>query len=200
MALQKLHVSIPTNRVEGKELEEDLKCMGCLRLFKESWRVQCEAMVRELVTGQMVEVYASTIRGQPDRWNAELWIKVDGFKQRGEGMDPKKDDCTQDKFSRKQDPKYGYYVGDYKYSKEKRVLAFLVPILSPKKPYNVTLTLANTLFLSFFGERLVDWGHIIEDLVHRLATNTKHGQPSYIGPFLFHLYDHRNLLTAKEKT
>ena len=47
---------------------------------------------------------------------------------------------------------------------------------------------------------MVDWGNIIGELVHKLATNIKRGQPSYIGTFLFHLYAHRNLLIDEEKT
>ena len=80
------------------------------------------------------------------------------------------------------------------------MLAFLVPISSRENPYNVTLTLANTLFLAYSGKRVVDWGSIIGELVHRLSVNTKRGQPSYIGSFLFHLYEHGNLLTAEEET
>ena len=80
------------------------------------------------------------------------------------------------------------------------MLAFLVPILSPKKPYNITLTLATTLLLAYSKKKVVDWGSIIGELVHRLATNTKRGQPSYIGLFLFHLYAHENLLTDEDET
>jgi hypothetical protein len=80
------------------------------------------------------------------------------------------------------------------------MLAFLVPILSMEKPYNVTLTLANNLFLAYSKKKVVDWGNIIRKLVHRLAINTKRGQPSYIGPFIFHLYEHGNLLTNEEET
>ena len=36
--------------------------------------------------------------------------------------------------------------------------------------------------------------------MHKLATNTKRDQSSYIGPFLFHLYAHGNLLTDEEET
>ena len=89
---------------------------------------------------------------------------------------------------------------DCKDEREKRMLAFLVPIFSPKKPYNFTLTLATTLFLAYSEKNVVNWGSIIGELVHKLATNTKRGQPSYIGPFLFHLYAHKNLFTDEEKT
>jgi hypothetical protein len=132
-------------------------------------------MVRELVTGEVDHVYASTIRGRPDRWNAELWSRVYGFKQGGESMATKKEDCTRDKFSQKLDPKYGYFVNNCKDEKERRMLVFLVLILSPEKPYNITLTLATTLFLAYSEKKVVDWGSIIGELVHRLATNTKRG-------------------------
>ena len=83
VALRKVHVVTPTDREESNKLEADLRCMGCLGLWKKSWRVRTEDMVRELVTEEVDHVYASTIRGQPDRWNAELWSRVNGFKQTG---------------------------------------------------------------------------------------------------------------------
>jgi hypothetical protein len=168
--------------------------------LERSWRVRSEGMVRELVTGKVAQEHVSTVRGRPDRWNSELWSKVYGFEQGGEGMATKRDDCTRDKFTRKLDAKYGYFVRDCKDIREKRVLAFLVPILNPEKPYNITLTLASTIFLSFAGERMVDWGHLVGDQVHKLASITKRGLPTYIGPFLFHLYDQQNLLTVEEET
>jgi hypothetical protein len=56
------------------------------------------------------------------------------------------------------------------------------------------------LLLAYSDKKVVNWGNIIGELVHKLPTNTKRGQPSYIGPFLFHLYAHRNLLTDEEET
>jgi hypothetical protein len=40
-------------------------------------------MVRELVTGEVDRVYTSTIRGRPDRWNAELWVVFRGSSREG---------------------------------------------------------------------------------------------------------------------
>jgi hypothetical protein len=174
--------------------------MGCLELWEKSWRVRCEEMVRELVIGEVDQVYASTIRGRPNKWNAELWSRIYGFKQEGEGMATKREDCIRDKFSQRLDPKYGYFVKDCKDEREMMMLAFLVPIFCPEKPYNITLTLVTTLFLAYSEEEVVDWRNIIGELVHKLATNTKRGQPSYIGHFFFHLYVHGNLLTDEEET
>jgi hypothetical protein len=99
VALRKVQVVIPTGREESNELEADLRRMGCLGLWKKSWRVRCEEMVRELVTREVDHVYASTIRGRPDSSNAKLCSRVYGFKQGREGMATKKEDCTRDKFS-----------------------------------------------------------------------------------------------------
>jgi hypothetical protein len=113
-------------------------------------------MVRELVTGKVDRVYASTIRGRPDRWNAELWSGVYGFKPGGEGMATKRKDCTRDKFSSRLDPKYGYFVKECKDKRERKMLTFIVPIFSPKKPYNITRTFATTLLLAYSEKKVVD--------------------------------------------
>jgi hypothetical protein len=115
-------------------------------------------------------------------------------------MATKREDCTRNKFSSRLDPKYSYFVKDCKDERKRRMLAFLVPIFSPEKPYNITLTLATTLLLTYSEKKVVDWGSIIGELVHKLATNTKRGQPSYIGPFFSHLYAHGNLLIDKDET
>ena len=115
-------------------------------------------------------------------------------------MATNREDCTRDKFSQRLDPKYGYFVKDRKDERKRRMLAFLVPIFSPEKSYNITLTLGITLLFVYSEKKVVDWGSIIGEFVHKLATNIKRGQPSYIGPFLFHLYAHENLLTDKEDT
>ena len=199
VALHKVHVVIPIDTEESNELEVDLRRMGCLGLWEKSWRVRNEDMVTELVTGEVDQVYASTIRGQMDRWNAEPWSRVYGFKQGKKNMATKRDDCTRDKFSQKLVPKYGYFVKDCKDKREKRILAFLVPIFSPEKPYNITLNLATTLFFAYSEKKVVDWGSIIVELVYKLATNTKRGHPSYIRHFLLHLDAHGNLLTDEDE-
>jgi hypothetical protein len=62
-ALSKVHVCIHTGREDSKELEADLRRMGCLGLLEKSWRVRREKMVRELVIGEVDHVYVFTFRG-----------------------------------------------------------------------------------------------------------------------------------------
>ena len=64
-------------------------------------------------------------------------------------MATKREDCNRNKFSQRLDPKYGYFVKDCKDERERRMLAFLVTIFSPKKPYNITIIFATTLFLAY---------------------------------------------------
>ena len=125
VTLRKVHIVTPTDREESNELETDLRRMGYLGLWEKSWRVRSEDMVRELVTGEVDHIYTSTIRDRPDRWNAELWSRVYGFKQGGEGMTTKRENCTRNKFSQRLDPKYGYFVKDCKDERKKSMLVFL---------------------------------------------------------------------------
>jgi hypothetical protein len=79
---------------------------------------------------------------------------------------------------------------------EKQVALHKVHVVPPTDREEIS----TTLLLAYSEKKVVDWGSIIGELVHKLATNTKRGQPSYIGPFLFYLYAHGNLLTNEEET
>jgi hypothetical protein len=79
---------------------------------------------------------------------------------------------------------------------EKQVALHKVHVVTPTDREEIS----TTLLLAYSEKKVVDWGSIIGELVHKLATNTKRGQPSYIGPFLFYLYAHGNLLTNEEET
>ena len=126
------HWSWGEQRVEG-----GLEAYGLPRIMGEILKSAKWGYGRELVTGEMDRIYASTIRGRPDRWNAELWGSVYGLNQGWEGMATKRENCTRDIFSLRLDPKYGYFVKDCKDERKMMMLAFLVPIFSQDKPYNI---------------------------------------------------------------
>ena len=162
--------------------------------------MRCKDMVRELGTREVDQVYTSTIRGRPDMWNAELWSIIYGFKQGGEGMATKKDDCTKDKFSQKLYPKYDHFVKKLQGGERKEDVSFLGTYFEPGEALQHHTFLATTLLFAYSKKKVVNWRSIIKELVHRLATSTKRGQPSYIGHFLFQLYAYKNLLTDEEET
>ena len=79
------------------------------------------------------------------------------------------------------------------------MLEFLVPIVHPDKPTRVTITIGNTIFGAFDEGREVDWRVVFRDLAQRLAKGVGKPKPTFICPFLFHLYNGQGLLTKDEE-
>ena len=83
--------------------------------------------------------------------------------------------------------------------RERRVLEFIVPILCPEKPTRATVTVANTIFGSLSGDRPVDWGLVIRDVVTKLMVGVGRGKSTPICPYVFHLYKSVGELTEEEE-
>jgi hypothetical protein len=96
-------------------------------------------------------------------------------------------------------PKDGYAIGDYIDARHRRVLVFLVPILYPEKPNRITVTMGNTIFGALNGGRKVNWARIISNLVVQLVARVGKSHASPICPFLYHLYERRELLRPEEE-
>ena len=79
------------------------------------------------------------------------------------------------------------------------MLEFLVPLLYPEKPTRVTITVGNTIFGALSGERPVDWGIVVKDLVQRLLSEMGKSKATPICPYVFHLYHLHELLLPAEK-
>ena len=141
-----------------------------------------------------------TVRQAPEKWTAKEWRKVYSFGRGGEGMASRTDRFIDGMFSGHVNPKDGYAVADCKDPRVKRVLEFLVPLLYPEKPTRVTITVGNTIFGALSGERPVDLGIVIKDLVQRLLSAMGKSKATPIGPYIFHLcHSHELLLPAEKK-
>ena len=66
------------------------------------------------------------------------------------------------------------------------MLEFLVPFLYPEKPMRVTITVGNTIFGALSGERPVDWGQVVKDIVQRLFSRMGKSKTTPICPYVFH--------------
>ena len=95
-------------------------------------------------------------------------------------------------------PKDGYGVSDCDDFRAKQVLEFLIPILYPKKPTRVTVTVRNTIFGALLGDRPIDWGVLIYDVVAWMVGLVSKGKPTMVCPFMFHLYKERQVLRVPE--
>ena len=156
-------------------------------------------LVMELL-GEKDNWWHGTVRQAPERWTAKEWRKVYGFAKEGKGMTSRTDRFIDGRFSSRVNPKDGYVVVDCKEPRARRVLEFLVPLLYPEKPTRVTIMVGNTIFGALSGERPVDWGIVVKDLVQRLLSEMGRSKATRICPYVFHLYhSHEFLLLAKKK-
>jgi hypothetical protein len=76
---------------------------------------------------------------------------------------------------------------------------FLVPILYPEKPNRITVTMGNMIFGALNGGRKVNWARIITNLIIQLAIRVGKSGASPICPFLYHLYERKELLLPEEE-
>jgi hypothetical protein len=114
-------------------------------------------------------------------------------------MAGQKDEYVKDCFRALPNPKDGYAIEDCTDVWHRRVLEFLVPILYPEKPNWVTITMGNTIFGALSGGRKVNWAQIISNLVVQLVARVGKSRASPICPFLYHLYECKELLRVEEE-
>jgi hypothetical protein len=190
--------AIPTDDEELRQLGEDLRKMGCDSLLAQPWNVQDDRVLREFKFAKGNQ-WLNTKRREPEKWNPDTWARVYGFPRGiGEGWAGRKDGLFIGKFRGEVDPKEGLHPTNCRNEREQRVLEFLVPILNPEKPNRISLTMANTLFGAMSGVRPVNWGLLIHEVVARAIPNIGR-KPSYLSPFLLHLYRRYECITADEE-
>jgi hypothetical protein len=102
------------------------------------------------------------------------------------------------KFRRDHDSKDGFHPGNCRNQRERRVIEFILPILSPEKPKRLSITMANTLFGAMSGVRPVKWGRLIQEYVERNIPFIGR-KPFFLSPYILHLYKHYECLTRAEE-
>jgi hypothetical protein len=196
--IRKIVLEVPRDEVERAELLEDLQTMGCSGLLEKPWGFKDEEVVRELLDGVSNE-FDNTIRATPTWWTEEVWREVYNFGTGGGGLAGRKDEYVKDCFKELPNPKDGYDIEDCTDPRHRRMLAFLAPIVYPDKPNRITVTLGNTIFGALIGGRKVNWARIITNLVIQLAARVGKSCASPICPFLYHLYERKELLKPEEE-
>ena len=145
-------------------------------------------------------MFDTTIRDRPESWTSGIWGEVYDFQPGGSGLAHRTDLYIESKFRNDADPKDAFPVRDWRESRERRLLEFLVPIVHPDKPTRETRMIGNTIFGALSGDRPVDWGKVFSELVQRLVGGAGKAKPTAICPFLYHLYECKGLLTEEEET
>jgi hypothetical protein len=111
----------------------------------------------------------------------------------------RKDEYVKDCFKDLPSLKDGYSIEDCKDPRHRRLLAFLIPIVYPEKPNRITITWGNTIFGALNRGRKVNWARVITTLVIQLAARVGKSRASPICPFLYHLYERKELLKPEEE-
>ena len=188
--------ALPTDPDSKKELEADLMCIGCVGLLARPWNLKNDDMVQELIHG-VPNQFELTVRGRPLAWTEDIWSEVYNFKKSGNGLASRSDKYVTGKFRSPAHSKEGFAISDCKNERHRRMLEFLIPIMYPEKPTRVTVTVANTIF-GALEDRAVHWGKVISGVVAKLADHVSKAKQSPISPYLYHLYQHQEVLNTQE--
>jgi hypothetical protein len=105
---------------------------------------------------------------------------------------------VKERFSRLSE-KDGFKVEHCKTPREKRLLQFLVPILSPDKPTTITIKLAKGIYSPLHYNKTIGWGILVQEIVDREASKIRGTKGCPIAPFLYHMYDKHGCLSDREK-
>ena len=204
VSLRNVTLVVPENERERAMLKSNLYGIGCAGLLERPWNIKNEEFVHQfvMIQEQKMErnnIFDTTIRDRPEEWTAGVWREVYDFLPGGGGMANWTDLYIEGKFRNDADPKDGFPVRECRDARKRRVLEFLVPIVHPDKPTQVTCTLGNTIFGALSGERSVDWSIIFMELVNRLVGEAGKTKSTPIYPFLYHLYESKGLLTEDKE-
>ena len=190
--------SIPKKESELKELIEDLSRMGCEGLLAKPWNLRAEATLHEFLF-ERGNQWFRTIRQDPKKWTAKIWDRVYGFlREKDEGWARRRDSFYVEKFRTDPDLKDGFHPGNCRNLSERRVIKFILPILSPEKSKRLSITMVNTLFGAMSGIRPVNWARLIQEYVEKSLPHIGR-KPSYLSPYILHLYQHHGCINEAEE-
>jgi hypothetical protein len=196
--LKNVSPAVPKNDSKLKEFVEDLTRMGCDGLLSKPWNLGSDATLREFLF-ERGNQWFKTLRQDPENWTAEVWARVYGFAPRkDEGWANRKDNFYVGKFRGDHDPKDRFHPGNCQNHREQRLIEFNMPILSPKKPKRLGITMANTLFGAMSRVRPVNCGRLIRKYVEKSIPHIGR-KPSFLSPYIFNLYEHYGCINKVEE-
>src|SRR5450759_1222736 len=111
VSLKSVNPVIPKDDKEKEQLLEDLIQMGCGGLLAEPWTFRSEVMAQEFLAPR-ANHWEGTLRLDPDRWIADVWAEVYGFRKEGHKLAGRTDKWIDGKFRSPINSKDGHAVDD----------------------------------------------------------------------------------------
>ena len=142
------------------------------------------------------------MRQDLEKWMTAACRKVYSFPIRGKGMAIREEKYTEGKFTHPPHPKDRSLLPDCKDPRARRLLEFLVPIFYLEKLMRVTVTIGNTNFGAYIGEREdgpIDWALMMRNMVKRLLAGIGKSKPTPICPYLLYLYVAHDAIQLEDK-
>ena len=187
ISLKNVSPAIPKKESELKELIEDLSRMGCGRLLAKPSNLRAGAMLREFMF-ERGNHWFRTIKQDPEKWMPEVWAEVYGFPPgKGEGWASHRDSFHVGKLWTDPYPKAKLRPGDCRNPRERSMIEFILPILSPKRPKCSTLPWPTPCSVRCPEFALSNWGRIIQGYVEKSLPHIGR-KPSFLSPYILHLY------------
>ena len=128
----------------------------------------------------------------------DSWTNVYEFWKEGRTVAGRTDRWVDGKFRSPINSKDGHPVDECINPRDRRILKFVVLIIYPEKPKQVTKVVGNTIFGSLSEEYKVNWGQFLHEVVHRLVSHLEKSKASPSSPYLFHLYSRNECLNEEE--
>ena len=196
--VQRVMPLIPAGEKEKELLRTALESMSCEVLLDKAWGWKLALPAQEILVKNPEN--RGTIRGEPDKWTAQLWRETYGFKNSGEVSTPETRDFVHRYLKGTGDPREGWELDDIANPEARRVVGFMNPIFHPEKPKRITIKWASVFIGAMIGEFTVDWGVMMKTIIDRQVANLRKTkkQATCLPSFLIHLYRTKGLLSAEE--
>ena len=136
VSLKNVTPLVPEDEREQAMLREDLVNLGCVGLLDRPWNMKKKEFIQQFVMirkqkAEWSNIFDGTVRDRPEEWTAGVWREMYNFLPGGSGMANRTDQYVEGKFRHEADPKDGFPVRECRDARERRLLAFLVPIVHP---------------------------------------------------------------------
>jgi hypothetical protein len=179
-------------------LEENLKKMGCGKLWDLLWRYSDEQMLKE-VMAQRSTIFPDSIRGKPKKWTmsvlAQKWLLL----TEGRDLPPRKKNLAKQYFVGAPSEGDGWKLAECNHQELREVFEFLIPLLNPNKPTRVTIQVASAVVDWLINKVKYSWAKIFKERIQSQVTKLQTVQVSYLAAYCLNLYQEDALLTKQQK-
>jgi hypothetical protein len=193
-----LIVKRPTQMDQYRQLENSLLEMGLRHLLQIPWNILHESYVKDFGTDAPALDVFLKYRGRPEEWTTAFIGRA--FKCPDSGQISRSQRAKEaDMYFDGTNSSHGWNVKQCNVPELKRLFEFLVPIIHPKKPTFLPVSMANTVVASWLGVAQINWAHILQQAILGLVDGLESGKATVLPSYLAQLYKAGGCLMPTKK-